>query len=283
LFDEPVTLLADGFEFLEGPVWLSASIAEIYLHHAPQGALIFNDIPASRTHWWAEGQVGVLRDCTNQANGNAIDGQQHVLACEHRERRVVRYGPDLVAHVVASHYRGRRLNSPNDLVVDRSGSIFFTDPPYGTKPEFRELDYQGVYCISPASDQPQLLLDDFVKPNGLAFSPDERTLYIADTERGHIRAFDRASDGTLIEGRTYCEIDRPDGIRVDVAGRIYVAGMSGIEVFGTDGAVVAQLPMSERPANLAFGGRDGRTLFITARTGLYQVRAATPGCGIGVE
>jgi len=275
-----MTRLAFGFQFLEGPIWLTAVVAENYLVKAPHGALLFNDIPASRTHWWADGRVGILRDRTNEANGNTLDGAQQVLACEHQGRRVVRYGPDLNTHVIASHYRGRRLNSPNDVIVDRNGSVIFTDPPYGITPEARELDYQGVYRICPGSGELELLLDDFEKPNGLALSPDERTLYVADTERGHIRAFDLGADGVPVNGRTHCVVERPDGIRVDMAGQIYAAGMKGIEVFAPDGTALASLPMSERPANLEFGGQDGKTLFITARTGLYKQRTTTPGCGI---
>ena len=279
VFDEPVTLLAAGFRFLEGPVWLSSATAANYALDAPRGALLFNDISASRTHWWAEGRVGTLRDHTNEANGNTLDGAQHVLACEHQGRRVVRYGPDLQTHLVASHHRGHRLNSPNDLIVDRDGSVLFTDPAYGVTPDARELNYQGVYRVSPVSGALDLLLDDFDKPNGLALSPDAQTLYIADTGRGHIRAFDLDAAGMPINGRTHSRVERPDGIRVDRAGRIYAAGLKGIEVFSADGAALASLAMPERPANLAFGGPDGRTLFVTARTGLYKVRTALPGCG----
>lgn len=278
MFDGPITLLATGFQFLEGPVWLTPAAAQDFVENAKHGALLFNDIPASRTHWWADGHVGILREHNNEANGNTLDGSQQVLACEHQGRRVVRYGPDLHTHVIASHYRGRRLNSPNDLIVDRNGSVIFTDPPYGITPEARELDYQGVYRLSTGSGELDLLLDDFEKPNGLALSPDEHTLYVADTERGHIRAFDLGPDGRPNNGRTHCAVERPDGIRVDRRGQVYTAGLRGLEVFGPDGKSLATLPMSERPANLAFGGLDGRTLFITARTGLYKVRTNSPGC-----
>jgi gluconolactonase len=277
LFDEPITRLATGFQFLEGPVWLTPATAENYVADAPHGALLFNDIPASRTHWWAGGRIGVLRSSNNEANGNTLDSAQHVLACEHQGRRVVRYGPDLQTHVIASHYRGRRLNSPNDLIVDRNGSVIFTDPPYGIAPEARELDCQGVYRVDPASGELELLLDDFVKPNGLALSPDEGTLYVADTECGHIRAFDLGADGRPKNGRMHCEVERPDGIRVDRRGQVYAAGLKGLVVFGADGQQIATLPMPERPANLAFGGLDGRTLFITARTGLYKAHTNEPG------
>ncbi|MDH3510619.1 MAG: SMP-30/gluconolactonase/LRE family protein [Gammaproteobacteria bacterium] len=281
MFDTRITLLADGFQFLEGPVWLSSAIAKNFLPEISGGALLFNDIPISRTHWWADGNVGLLREHTNEANGNTLDGSQQVLACEHKGRQVVRYGPDLKTHTVASHYRGLRLNSPNDLIVDRDGMVIFTDPPYGVTPEARELDYQGVYRVNPVSGKTDLLLDDFDKPNGLAVSPDYRTLYIADTERGHIRAFDLDVAGMPINGRTHCRVERPDGIRVDLAGQVYVAGMKGIEVFGLDGSALASLAMPERPANLAFGDPDGRTLFITARTSLYKVRTTTAGCEFG--
>jgi sugar lactone lactonase YvrE len=278
MFDEPMTLLATGFRFLEGPVWLSAATAANYSLDAPHGALLFNDIPASSTHWWADGRVGTLRDHTHEANGNTLDGARYVLTCEHAGRRVVRYGPDLQTQIVASHYRGRRLNSPNDLIVDRDGSVIFTDPAYGVTPEARELDYQGVYRVGAVSGELELLLGDFDKPNGLALSPDAQTLYVADTGRGHIRAFDLDAAGRPINGRTHCRIERPDGVRVDQAGQIYAAGLNGIDVFSTGGTTLASLAMPERPANLAFGDPDGRTLFVTARTGLYKVRTAIPGC-----
>jgi gluconolactonase len=281
MFDGKLTLLAAGFQFLEGPVWLSSAIAARYSLDAPCGALLFNDIPACSTHYWMEGQVGTLRDGTNEANGNTLDRTQQVLACEHLGRRVVRYGPDLQMHVVASHYDGKRLNSPNDVIVDRNGSVIFTDPAYGVLPEARELDIQGVYRVRAASGELDLLLDDFDKPNGLALSPDEQTLYVADTGRGHIRAFDFDTAGPLTNGRTHCRIERPDGIRVDCAGSIYVAGLSGVEVFSPAGQSLACLEMSERPANLAFGDPDLKTLYVTARTGLYQVRTNTPGCDVG--
>jgi len=281
MFDGSITLLASGFQFLEGPVWLSSATASSYLLEAPNGALLFNDIPACRTHWWVEGCVGKLRDRTNEANGNTLDRTQQLLACEHRGRRVVRYGPDLQTHIVASHYHGRRLNSPNDVIVDRDGSVIFTDPAYGVTPEARELDFQGVYRVCSASGELDLLIDDFDKPNGLALSPDEKTLYIADTGRGHIRAFDLDAASRPINGRTHCRVERPDGIRVDRTGRLYVAGLKGIEVFSPKGTSLASLAMSERPANLAFGDLDGRTLFVTARTGLYQVRTKISGCGFG--
>jgi gluconolactonase len=279
VFDTSIKALATGFQFLEGPVWLTSVTAAMYLPDTSTGALLFNDIPASKTHWWAGGRVGILRDHTNEANGNTLDGSQRVLACEHQGRRVVRYGPELQTEIVASHYRGRRLNSPNDLIVAGNGSVIFTDPAYGVTPEARELDYQGVYRVSPLSAELDLLLDDFDKPNGLALSPDEQTLYVADTGRGSIRAFDLDAAGRPTNGRIHCRVERPDGIRVDSAGRIFAAGLKGIEVFSPDGVTLASLAMSERPANLAFGNSDGKTLFITARTSLYQVHTTIPGCG----
>jgi len=279
VFDTPIKLLSTGFQFIEGPVWLTSVTATNYLSDASTGALLFNDIPASKTHWWAAGCVGTLREHTNEANGNTLDGSQHVLACEHKGRRVVRYGPELQTETVASHYRGRRLNSPNDLIVAGDGSVIFTDPAYGVAHEERELDYQGVYRVSPVSGELDLLLDDFDKPNGLALSPDEQTLYVADTGRGYIRAFDFDTAGRPKNSRTHCRVERPDGIRVDSAGRIFAAGLKGIEVFSPDGTTLASLAMSERPANLAFGDSDGKSLFVTARTGLYQVRTTIPGCG----
>ncbi|MBM4044558.1 MAG: SMP-30/gluconolactonase/LRE family protein, partial [Planctomycetes bacterium] len=174
-----------------------------------------------------------------------------------------------------------RLNSPNDIVVKADGSIYFTDPPYGVKPEQRELTFQGVYRIA-SEGKLTLLVDDFDKPNGLAFSPDEKALYIADTARKHVRAFDVRPDGALANGRVFAELKSdkpgaPDGMKVDEVGRLFVTGPGGTWVFDAGGRHLGTIVTPEVPANCAFGGPDRRTLFITARTSVYRVRVKTPG------
>lgn len=262
--------LASGFQFTEGPVW------------HPSGYLLFSDIPASIIYRWEEGQpVRPWRTPSGNSNGLTYDRQGRLIACEHGNRRVSRLEPDGQVTVLASHYQGKRLNSPNDVVVRSDGSVYFTDPPYGIKPEEKELPFNGVYRISPQGDL-ELLVDDFDRCNGLAFSPDERTLYIDDTVRRHIRAFDVAPDGRLSRGRIFAEMvsDKeggPDGMKVDVEGNIYCTGPGGLWVYRPNGELVGVIYPPQRPANVAFGGPDRRTLFITARTSLYALRTKIPG------
>lgn len=269
--------IRSGFEFVEGPVWVCAGSPLLAGIEAPGGALVFSDIPASRLHWLAGNRTGVLREATGQANGNALDRDGALLSCEHANRRVSRFDGAGPAVCLVDRYGGKRLNSPNDLAVRSDGMVFFTDPPYGVRDEDRELDLQGVYGVRPGADEPVLLAEDFVKPNGLAFSADERFLYVADTERGHVRRFEVAADGRLAGGRRFCDCERPDGLCIDRADRVWVACMDGLEIFDADGTRAASVPLPERPANLAFGDADLKSVYICARTGIYRVRSAVAG------
>lgn len=258
IFESEVSKVAGGFQFLEGPVWL------------PQREeLIFSDIPANRMYRLRGGDVSVFRKPSNQANGNTLDGEGRLITCEHASRQVTRTEADGTVVALATHFEGRRLNSPNDVVCRRDGVIFFTDPPYGVEASQRELSFQGVFYIYRGV---HLFARDFEKPNGLCFSPDHARLFIADTERGHVRAFDLPGPD-----RVFCRVERPDGMRVDAQGNLYVAAMSGIEVFSPQGQHLTTLELPERPANLAFGEADRRTLFICARTSLYRVRVVNAG------
>jgi gluconolactonase len=248
--------VAGGFQFLEGPVWMAA-----------RGELLFSDIPADRIYRLQAGTVSVLREPSHQANGNTLDPQGRLVTCEHETRRVTRTEPDGMVVPLATHFEGRRLNSPNDVVCARDGAIYFSDPPYAIQPEDRELDFQGVFCWRAGALT--CLARDFLKPNGLCFSPDESRLYIADTEAGHIRVGDRV----------FCKVERPDGIRCDRAGNLYVAAMKAVEIFDPTGQKMGQIPLPERPANLAFGDADRRTLYICARTSLYRARVPIAGAG----
>jgi sugar lactone lactonase YvrE len=259
--------IAGGFQFTEGPVWVRS-----------RDELIFSDIPANRLYRWKDGTADVWRDPSGNANGNTLDPQGRLLTCEHGNRRVSRTEPDGSVTTLADRFETRRLNSPNDVACRSDGAIYFTDPPYGVKPELRELDFQGVYRIWPDDKSLALLLTDFNKPNGLVFSPDENILYIADTEASHVRAFDLAADGALANGRVFCPVDRPDGMRVDRDGNLYVAAQTAVEVFSPAGEKLAAIPVPERPANLAFGDADGKSLYITARTSLYRLRLGVAGC-----
>jgi len=270
-----VQRLASGFRFTEGP-----------MAH-PDGYVIFSDIPADTIYALKGGEPEVFRRPSGNANGLVFDRAGRLLACEHGNRRVSRTEPDGTVTALATHYEGKRLNSPNDIVVRSDGAavgnggVYFTDPPYGVKPEQRELDFAGVYRIGPDGAL-TLLADDFVKPNGLAFSPDERVLYVADTDKSWLRAFDVKDDGTLANGRVFARTEppaqlRPDGVKVDAEGNVYVAGTDGVVVFSPEGERVETIALPEQPANLAFGGPDGRTLYVTARTSLYKVTVRFPG------
>jgi gluconolactonase len=257
----PIETVAEGFQFTEGPVWL------------PEGRLVFSDIPAD-TIYAADGSA--YRSPSGKSNGLTLDPDGRLVACEHGNRRVSRTERDGTVTTLADSFEGKRLNSPNDVVVRSDGTVFFTDPPYGLEGRPAELDVQGVYAISPAGEI-RLIADDFTKPNGLTFSPDESVVYIADTEHSHIRAFDAADDGTLSNGRVFCEVERPDGMKTDREGRIWTTAAEGMEVFAPDGARLTALPFPQRPANCAFGDDDGKTLYVTARTALYRVRCASEG------
>lgn len=257
----PVETVADGFQFTEGPVWL------------PSGVLIFSDIPADTIY---RGDKTVFRKPSGKSNGLTLDRQGRLIACEHWNRRVTRTEKDGRVTVVADTYDGKKLNSPNDAVVRSDGTIFFTDPPYGLEGREAELPFRGVYAISPAGEL-RLLTDEFKTPNGLAFSPDEKTLYIGDSGEGLVRAYDVAKDGALANGRLLCKLPVPDGMKVDEHGRLWCTADDGVRVFAPTGEHVGTVAFPQPPANCAFGDEDGKTLYVTARSGVYKVRCAVPG------
>jgi len=263
-----VEKVAGDFGFTEGPVW----------HR--DGYLLFTDIPRNRIMKWhpTEG-VSIFREPSQQANGLIFDRQGRLVAAEHAARRVSRTESDGRIVALVERYEGKRLNSPNDLVQARDGAIYFTDPPYGLpqQKEGKELEVNGVYRLAPDGTL-TLLADDFERPNGLAFSPDEKTLYIADSTRQHVRAFDVQADGRLANGRVFADMTPwpgaqggADGMKVDGQGRLFVTGAGGVWVFDATGATLGVIETPETPANCAFGGADGKTLYVTARTGLYRV------------
>jgi gluconolactonase len=249
--------------------------------------LLFSDIPNSRIYRWREGQLNVYREPSRQSNGLTIDTFGRVISCEHQER-VVSREQDGAIHVVARYLEGKRLNSPNDVVVRTDGRIFFTDPPYGIREEQRELPFNGVYTIAPQGSL-ALLATDFDRPNGLCFSPDERTLYIADTNRRHVRVFDVDREGALSNGRVFAEMredGRPDGMKMDREGRLYVCAGT-VQVFASDGKPlgVIDCPGDEGgPANCAWGN-DGSVLYITARSAVHRTRIEAIGVAphLGVQ
>ena len=264
---ETLERLATGFQFTEGPVW------------HPAGYLLFSDIPANQIVRWEPGKErSVFREPSHNSNGLTYDREGNLVACEHGSRTVTRTLSDGTIEVLAEKYEGKRLNSPNDIVVAKNGRIYFTDPPYGVKAEDRELDFCGIYTIEPDGTL-HLENKDLSKPNGLALSPDENTLYVADTEGTGIQAFPVGPDGRLGTPSLFGEpgLKGGDGMKVDTAGNVLATGRDGIWTWDKDGNWIGLLKTPEGPANCAFGGSDGKTFFITARKSLYQIRVKTPG------
>jgi gluconolactonase len=265
--------IAGDLKFTEGPVW------------HPDGYLLFSDIPANTIYKWApDSKLEKFRYPSGNSNGLTLDSEKRLIACEHGNRRVSRTESDGKIVALADSYQGKRLNSPNDLVVKSDGSVYFTDPPYGVQPDKRELDFQGVYRISPDGDL-KVLVKDFDKPNGLAFSPDEKLLYVADTAKKHVRVFNVQPDGTLANDgifadNVYKDNHGPDGMKMDVNGNLYIAA-GVVWIFDKSGQHIGDIIAPEAPANLAFGGSDNKTLFITARTSLYRVKMKVKGVEVG--
>ena len=267
--------LSTGHLTAEGPVWYG------------EGAyLLFSDIRSSRRMKWAPGEgVAVFQEPTNEANGLTRDLQGRLLACEHASRRVTRTEPDGSITVVAVSYQGHRLNRPNDVVVKSDGSIYFTDPGAGVPPEERQLAHSGVYRVTPDLGTTTLLVGDFVAPNGLAFSPDEGVLYLDDSRKRHIRAFDLTAMGTLELGTDRVLLaftgdlpGVPDGMKVDVEGNIYCAGPGGIWIIDSSGKHLGTiLTGSGQTTNCAWGGEDLKTLFVTDRESLHRIQLKVPG------
>jgi len=265
-FSSPVEKIAGDFKFTEGPVW-----------NAAQRELLFSDIPANRIVRFKAGKCDTFRTPSDNANGLTFDKQGRLVACEHSTHRISRTESDGTVTTLAASFEGKRLNSPNDLVIKSDGAIFFTDPPFAVKREQRELAFAGVFRIGPDGKTLTVVARDFLKPNGLAFTPDEKVLYINDTERGHIRAFDVAADGTLANGRVFAPAPGADGMKVDMEGNVYCACKTGVMVFDHTGQLLHTYATHEQPTNLAFGETDWKTLFITARPSLYRVRVSVPG------
>jgi gluconolactonase len=263
--------LASGFGFTEGPSW------------HPDGFYYFVDIPAGRLHRLVPGgQPELVRENTGEANGTTFDLQGRLVLCEGGNRRVVRMHADGRIEPLAERYEGKRFNRPNDVTCRSDGSLYFTDPGLRVPLAERELPYAGVYRIG--LDGSVGLVADCEYPNGLAFSPDERTLYVANTRwTQYIHAFELDAEGAVLRRRVFADMSSdetvgvPDGMKVDAEGRVFCTGPGGTWVFAPDGTRLGIIRTPEVPANLAFGGPDLRTIFFTARTSVYALRVKTPG------
>jgi len=270
----------------EGPVWF-----------ADLNCLIWSDIPNQRMLRWApEGGVSVFRSPSSFVNGNTRDRQGRLVSCEHGGRRVIRTEIDGSITVLADRYQGKRLNSPNDVVVRSDGSVWFSDPTYGIKSDYEgyraepEQETRNVYRLDPETGALDAVVTDFGQPNGLAFSPDETKLYVADSASSHdvqaprhIRVFDVVDGKRLTNDRIFCSLDQglPDGFRVDVNGNVWTSAGDGVHCFSPDGALLGKIFVPQTVANLTFGGPRKNRLFITATKSLYAVYTATNGVTLG--
>ena len=267
-----VVLLAGGMAFTEGPVWRKER----------GGYLVFSDIPANELKQWSEkAGLRTFRPASNNANGNTVDRQGRLVTAEHSGRRISVTEADGTLTTVVDRYNGARFNSPNDVVVKSDGTIWFTDPPYGL-PQGQAKEQPGnfVYRFDPKSGETSVVAREIDMPNGLCFSPDEKLLYVADSGKTkQIYAFDVEKSGVLSGGRVFAVIDKggPDGIRCDSKGRLFSSAGDGVQIFSTNGVRLGRIIVPESPANLAFGGEDMKTLYITARKSLYAIRLNTAG------
>lgn len=282
-----VERVARGFAFTEGPVWM------------PDGSLLFGDLPNNVIRRWdSAGGVTTFRKRSGYAaadlppggsmgsNGLTLDDRGRLTICEPGNRRVTRMEPDGAITVLADRWQGHRFNSPNDLVYRSDGSLYFTDPPHGLVGEdespLKELSFNGVFRL--AGGSLQLLDSTMRRPNGLAFSPDERVLYVANADpRNKIwKRFDVAPDGGLSNGSVFLDLNRepgtaPDGMKVDVEGNLYLTGAGGLWIVSPAGRILGLIRTRFEPSNVAWGGHDGRTLYLTARPEVYRIRLGIPG------
>ena len=272
-----VERVASGFEFLEGPHW----------HR--DGFLIFSDIPANTIYRWRPDRPSdstaatVFRRPSGHSNGIAADPEGRLVLAQHGWRRVSRVDEAGRERALVRHYEGQRLNSPNDVTVASDGTIFFTDPPYGVEEDAREMDFSGVYRFVPDDSTLHLVTRRLARPNGIALSPDEERLYVNDSQERRLYVFDRAADGTLSDGRPLVTLEDEeasggaDGMTTDQAGNVYSTGPGGVWVVAPDGTIVDRISVPGQSTNVAWGGTEGQSLFITTDGALYRIRLNASG------
>lgn len=272
--------IATGFVFTEGPLWQPV-----------ERELTFSDVFGNVMYRWTKaGGTRVFRRPSQGANGNTWDRQGCLITCEHLGRRVSRTNPNGSLDAVALAYKGKLLNSPNDVICLGKGDIIFTDPPYGLwRPDgsfgAQDMPFQGVYRVSASDGSIELLADDFDRPNGLAMTDDGRRLYVADTSRHHVRAFNLDEGGGVAGGEVFVEVvhegtkGRPDGMKLDERGNLYVAAntQEGVWVYSPEGKLLGLIRLPETAENLAWGGEDWRTLFVTATSSVYRLPMKVAG------
>ena len=273
ILDQSITTIAEGFQFTEGPVW------------HPDGYLLFSDIPADTIYRYIPGSdPEAYLTPSGNSNGLTFDGQGRLVACEHGGRRVSRMGTDDSMETLADRFDGKRLNSPNDIVVHSSGAIFFTDPPYGIDPDPGEQGFNGVFRLD-TDGSVELLNRDMNRPNGLALSLDKSILYVDDSRNRHVLAYPLNADLGVGEPSVILDMNveaqgGPDGMKLDSEGNLYVTGPGGLWVATPEGQHLGTIEFPQLPANLCFGGPDYRTIFVTARTGLYSIEVSVAGKAI---
>ena len=270
IVDGEPEMIAEGHQFTEGPVW------------SPDGYLLYSDIPANTIFRWQEGAGSEpFINPSNNSNGLIFDATGRLLAAEHGLRRVSRRAPGEDAQTIVDQFEGKKLNSPNDLVLRSDGTLYFTDPPYGIQPQQQELAFNGVFRVDPRG-QLSLIADDFERPNGIVLSPDESILYVADTAKEHVRKFAVQPGGEVTGGEVFVDLPSnlpgdPDGMAVDVFGDLFVTGGGGVRVVTPAGELLGTIMIPEQVTNCTFGDPDGMSLFLTASPRVYRVRLKVKG------